>query len=279
MKVDTMLLRIAAIGLVAVWFYIIAVGPVTFGMPQTPRETAQSDLAERVWEQAIAAKGGREALYGVRNLVISARGDYSSRRLKKNQIRQEVLYVLPHKFWSWSDYRPDVFGLRIEMYDYERSTKYVISDGEPNHQLKPINEADRKNTDVLWSLLPYLHETKWLKPVLVGVKAGMVGQQTVDIVETTFKGRRVDFAFDRKTQLPIRISYYSTNKNETKTYVTAIDLADYVEVEGIKLPQTVRFYDGTQYKQSYQLNVGYKEDIFIKPPHIEAGPEAWKYQN
>ena len=272
-------LRIAAIGFI--YFHIIALGSVaTFGIPQTPsipRETSQSNLAERLWEQGIAAKGGREALYGVRNLVVSAWGDYPSRKLKKNQVRQEVLYVLPHKFWSWTDYRPDVFGLRIEMYDYEKSTKYVISDGEPNRQLEPIDKVDRKTRDVLWSLLPYLPETKWLKPVLVGVKVGRVGQQTVDIVETTVNDRRVDFAFDRNTHLPIRVSYYSTNKN--KTYVTAIDLADYVEVGGIKLPQTVRYEDGTRDKKSYQLNVQYKEDIFIKPPHIEAGLGAWKYQN
>ena len=278
MKVDTTSLRIAAIGLVVICIHIIVAGPVaTSVMPQTPRETAPSDLAERVWEQAIAAKGGREALHGVRTLVVSARRDYPSRKLNKNQIRQEVLYVLPHKFWSWSDYRPDVFGLRIEMYDYERSTKYVIGDGDPNHQLEPITEVDRKNRDVLWGLLPYLPETKWLKPVLVGAKAGTVGQQAVDIVETDVKGKRVDFAFDRETHLPIRVSYYRTVNN--KTYVTAIDLADYVEVGGIKLPQTLKYDDGTQDKKSYRLNVEYKEDIFIKPTHIEAGPEAWKYQN
>lgn len=105
----------------------------------------------------------------------------------------------------------------------------------------------------------------------------MVGQQIVDIVETDVKGKRVNFAFDRKTRLPIRVSYYRTFKN--KTYVTAIDLADYVEVGGIKLPLTVRYEDGTQGKKSYQLNVEYNEDIFTRPTHIEAGPEAWKYQN
>lgn len=164
------------------------------------------------------------------------------------------------------------------MYDYESSVKYLIGDGDPNHQLEPIDEVDRKNGDVLWALLPYLSETKWLKPVLVGARAGTVGQQTVDIVETDVKGKRVDFAFDRKTHLPIRVSYYRTVKN--KTYVTAIDLTDYVDVSGIKLPQTVRYEeDGTQYKKSYQLNVEYKEGIFTRPTHIEAGPEAWKYRN
>lgn len=274
MKVNTMSLRIAATGFVAVYLLIISVGPVTFGMPQTPRETAPLALAERLWEQAIAAKGGREALHRVRNLVVSARGDYPSRKLNKNQIHQEVLYVLPNKSWSWSDYRPDVFGLRIEMYNYERSTKYVISDGDPNRQLEPLNELDRKHKDVLWSLLPYLPETKWLKPVLVGAKTGRVGQQTVDIVETDINGKRVDFAFDRETHLPIRVSYYRTVKN--KTYVTPIDLADYVEVGGIKLPRTVKYEDGSQDKKTYQFNVEYKDDIFTKPINIEAGPEAWR---
>ena len=281
MKISTMSVRLAALGFVAIYFQIIAIGPVaSSGIPQTlttPRETSQSDLAERIWEQGIAAKGGRDALHGVSTLVVSARGDYRTRVLKRNTIRQEVLYVLPDKFWSWSDYRPDVFGLRIEMYNYERSTKYVISDGEPNRQLEPINEVDRKTRDLLWALVPYLPETKWLKPELVGAKAGRVGQQTVDIVETTVKGKRVDLAFDRKTHLPIRISYYSTYKN--KTYVTAIDLANYVEVGGIKLPQTLSFDDGMQYQQSYKLNVGYKEDIFTKPTHIDAGREAWKSQH
>ena len=273
-----MRLRITTIGFAVIFFHVITGGPVvTLGIPQRPStagETSQSNLAERLWEQAIAAKGGQEALYSVRSLVVSARGDYSSRKLKKNQLRQEVLSVLPDKFWSWSDYRPDVFGLRIEMYDYAKSVKYVISDGEPNRQLEPIDEVDKKNGNVLWSLLPYLLETKWLKPVLVGAKAGTVEQETVDIVETDVEGKRVDFAFDRKTYLPIRISYYSTYKN--KTYVTAIDLADYIEAGGIKLPQTVRYDDGTQYRNIYQLNVEYNEDIFIKPTRIEDGSEAWK---
>ena len=111
---------------------------------------------------------------------------------------------------------------------------------------------------------------------MLGVKAGKVGQQTVNIVEITVKSNRVDFALDPKTHLPIRVSYYST---DNKTYVTTVDLADYIEVGGIKLPQTVRYDDGTQDKKSYQLNVGYKEDIFTKPTHIEAGAKAWKYQN
>jgi len=243
-------------------------------LPTGHSETSESSRAERLWELSIAAKGGRKALHGVRNLVVSARGEYPSRRLKKNQISQVALYVLPNKVWSWSDYRPDVFGLRIQMYNYDDNTKYVVTDGEPNRQLESITEGDKKDGDLLWALLPYLPETKWSKPVLVQAEAGKVGQRSVDIVQTTVKGARVDFALDRKTHLPIRVSYYSTDRN--KTYVTDVDLSDYVEIEGIRVPQTVKYKDGTQDKKSYQFNVEYKEDIFTQPPHIDAGPEAWK---
>lgn len=273
-----MSLRIAAIGLVVICLLTIGVSPVaTSGIH--PPEKSQSNEAERIWELGIAAKGGREALHGVRNFVISSKGEYTSRAFKKNKIRQEILYVLPDKFWSWSDYRPAVFGLRVQMYNYETSMKYTLSEGDPNHPLEPINEQDRSTRDILWALMPYFPETKWLKPELLGVKEGIVGLQTVDIVETSVRGRRVDFAFDRETHLPVRVSYFSTNKNKTKTYVTTIDLADYVDVGGIKLPQKLKYYDGSKYRESYQLNVGYNEDIFTKLTKIEDGLEAWKTKN
>ena len=53
-------------------------------------------------------------------------------------------------------------------------------------------------------------------------------------------------------------------------------MSDYVEISGIKVPQTIKYDDGTEYNQSYQFNVEYNKDVFIRPPGIEAGPEAWK---
>lgn len=237
-------------------------------------ETQQPKEAERLWELAIAAKGGRIRLCSVRNLVISSRAEYRTGMLKTNQIRQETFYVLPNRLWSWSDLRPDVFGLRITMYNHDTNMKYIISEGEPKHMPEPITDKDKENRDLLSSLLPELLETKWSKPAMVKASIGRIGLRTVDIVETTVNGKRVDFALDRKTHLPIRVSYYDVIKG--KAYITALDLSDYVEVSGIRVPQKVKYDDGTQYKQTYQFNVEYNEDIFIKPTTLEAGPEAWK---
>lgn len=234
-----------------------------------PRQTE----AERIWEQAIAAKGGRGRLHLVRNLIISARAEYRTASFKKNTIRQEAFYVLPRKFWLWNDLRPDVFGLTVTMYNFESKMKYVISEGEPHRQPEPIPEAERSRSE-MHGLLAYLLETRWLKPGLIGASTGRIGSRTVDIVETRVNGKRVDFALDQKTHLPVRVSFYDVVKG--KTYVTAIELGDYVDVSGINVPQKVRHEDGTEYKQSYRFNVEYNADIFIKPPPLSAGPDAWK---
>jgi len=228
---------------------------------------------QRLWEQAIAAKGGRERLDAVRNLIISSRAEYRTSTFKKNHIRQETLYALPNKFWTWNDLRPDVFGLRIEMYNYDTNVKYVISEGEPNNQPEPITDNKRKDL-FLSSLLPVLPESKWLKPVLVKASTGSRGLRPVDVVQTTVNGKRVDFGLDPKTHLLVTVSYYDVVRG--KTYVTSLALSDYVEISGIKVPQTIKYDDGTEYNQSYQFNVEYNQDLFIKPPSIEAGPEAWK---
>jgi hypothetical protein len=233
----------------------------------------QQQDAERLWEQAVDAKGGRERLNAVHNLVISSRKEYKTNLGKRNVVREDEFYVLPHKSWSWSDYRPDLFGLRVRMYNYETNIKHVITEGEPHHPAESITENEKKKSPLL-SLLPLLLETKWSKPTLIKASIGRIGLRPVDIVETTFDGQRIDFAFDRRTHLALRVSYYEIIKG--KTYVTALDLSDYVEINGLKVPATTKSDGGGEDKLTYQFNVKYNEDIFMKPPSIEAGPEAWR---
>jgi hypothetical protein len=250
-----------------------------------PGEIAkQPEEAVRLWEQAVAAKGGREHLHSVRNMVISSRGEYMTSSFKKNKIRTEELLVFPNKYWSWDDLRPDVFGLTVEMYNYDTNMKYIISDGEPHHPPEPIKERQR-NKSLRNAQLSFLLETKWMKPTLVKANTGRVGLRPVDIVQTTVEGERVDFAFDRKTHLPVRVSYYDVVRG--KTYIMALALSDYIEISGIKVPQTskvdegdkYKYGEGVKYKASYQFNVEYDPEIFVKPPPLEAGPEAWRRKN
>lgn len=228
--------------------------------------------AERLWEQAIATKGGRDRLHAVRNMVISTEKD-TSRLFTKNKVRREELLVLPTKYWFWDDYRPDVFGLRVSMYNYDSNISYVISESDPYHPPEPIKNA-QKNKALRNDQLSFLLETKWLKPTIIKASIGRIGLRPVDIVETIVEGERVDFAFDRKTHLPLRVSYHDVVKG--KTYVNVQSFSNYTEVSGIKVPQTIVYDNGSKYRASFQFNVEYNEDIFVKPPSISAGPEAWK---
>jgi hypothetical protein len=249
------------------------------------RVTQDKSRAEavRVWEQAIAAKGGRGRLYAIQNMLISQNGDYKKQKFslpvkyaidpsKRNHVRSVSLYVFPNKFWDSEDYRPDVFGILMHMYNYETGMKYVITLGEPHHPLEPIGPKETRESRT-YGLVSYLLETTWLKPTPLKISTGKIGLRKVDIVQTTLNGERVDFAFDRTTHLPAQVSYYSTFKD--KTYVTTNTLSDYTEVKGIQVPQTVAV-DGTKYAEAVQFDVECNPEIFVKLPPLEAGLEAWR---
>jgi hypothetical protein len=231
--------------------------------------------ARQIWEQAISAKGGRERLYAVRNMVVSSSGKYSHRGTKY-PIRQEELIVFPDKYWFWNDLRPDVFGLTVEMYNYETNMHYITSPDNPQSQPKPIIGVKRSAGELfLYTQLLYLLETNWLKPTLVEATAERIEHRSTNVIQTRVLDRRVDFAFDSESHLltQVRISRRRDNK---EVLDDVIDLSDYIEADGIKVPQTIRYDDGMVYKKAFQFNVEYDPEIFLKPSPIEAGPEAWR---
>ncbi len=67
--------------------------------------------AQKIWEQAIVAKGGRKRLEGVENVVVSTFGTYKLSTGRSNKVRTEALFVFPNKTWAWVDTRPDKFGV------------------------------------------------------------------------------------------------------------------------------------------------------------------------
>jgi len=245
------------------------------------QESTQQEV-RRIWEQAIAAKGGRERLQAVQNLVISKVGNYPTSSGKTNTVRTEAFFVFPNKIWMWMDYRPDVLGLTVETYNFDSRVNYIITSDDPPPIPQAIRPSETSKSHT-HGLLSYLLETKWLKPELVSAKTERIRRRTVDVVRTTLRddvegfspeNKYIDFAFDRETHLLIRVSYYHKRGYEEVLDV-AENLSDYTEVNGIKVPQKSEV-GGSIEKISIQINVPYNEDIFTKPPSVAAGPEAWK---
>src|SRR5436190_12184687 len=123
-------------------------------------ENQQFSRAQEIWEEAILAKGGRQKLESVRNIFISSRSKYWH-GLKRYEVFVQELNVFPGKMWLWQDYRPDVFGLTVELCDFDNGIKYFINSDVPPpqpHVLAPY-ETSLSRT---YGLLGYLMETKWL---------------------------------------------------------------------------------------------------------------------
>ena len=251
---------------------VIVILALIFGSETLSAQTNDSvQEAQQLWELAVAAKGGRERLYNVRNLVVTSN---SSGRMKKDKIRLESVYVFPDKWWFWDDQRPSRFGLSVSMYNWETGKQYVITDTEPNFIGLEQVSPNFQNTN-LAGVTPDLLETKWNQPKPIRAFAGKVGSQAVDIVQTELLGKRIDFALDKETHLVVRVVAYSENQKPAATS----KLADYIDVDGIKMPSTVIFEnsDGDdKYKRQYRFNVEYNEDIFKFPPPLQAGSTAWQ---
>lgn len=280
-----MALRLASIGGLIMLLCSQHVGTastVTRAINGIERQEGKQQEARRIWEQAIASKGGRERLHAVQNLVISTVGNYTTSSGKANTVRTEAFFVFPNMVWTWVDFRPDVLGLTVEMLNFDSNVHYLINSDNPPpvRQAIPSTETSTSQTH---GLLAYLLETKWIKPALVSASTTRIGRRTVDVVQTKLRDdvkgyapddRRIDFAFDRETHLPIRVSYYHT-RGDKDVLDVAEDLSDYTEISGIKFPQKSEA-GGRVDKISMQINVEYREGFFTKPPSIVAGSEAWK---
>ena len=126
--------------------------------------------------------------------------------------------------------------------------------------------------------LRYFMETCWVKPIPINAHEEKLDGKTVDIVQTIVKGyptkdgtdeQRVGFALDRKTHLPIKIIYYRVVQGTEHS--GGLPLSDYVDVDGIQMPSKT-----LDLKSSFQINVDYDEQIFVREPSVEGGIKQWE---
>jgi hypothetical protein len=221
---------------------LAVVSPAIFLGAQTSTVANMTDdksrlKAESLWEQAIAAKGGRERLYAVRNFAVSSKSHFplSQRPDVAAGISEESLYVLPDKWWSFPDYRPGKMAYSIDVLDFQRETRWHAGPGK-KVTLPPRSDLDKAVFEDFkyrfrQAQFLYLLETKWAKPTFIGARTDSIGLKTYDVVETVIaeremrrlvregstkrmqveviddeRGVRADFYLDRKTHLPVRIA-------------------------------------------------------------------------
>jgi hypothetical protein len=231
-----------------------------------------------LWEQAIEAKGGRNRLSAVRNLLAAFKD--------KTDV---ALYIFPDKVWDWTDDRPTPLGVWVGMRNLELGLSYSLNQDIPE---PPQNLGRNSAREVLWDAyhtqLYYLLETQWVKPIPVKVYSGSIGHRPADIVQTIVRypeapranpnGYRVDFHLDRQSHLPLEVAFPSRDSEGTNygrgTYF--VTFSDYADVNGIQMPRRVGYIAKPEIPLSVQVNVEYDPETFEHPPSLKAGPDAWR---
>lgn len=243
-----------------------------FGQVKVDSDSIEKQNAQKIWELAIAAKGGREKLFSVNNIVVSSESDYLF-GLKRIKNRMEDIYIFPNKRWSWNDNRPSNFGLVLTMYNWETNQKYVIGSQSPEFKgLEPI-EANKKSTGFA-GLIDYFLETKWNKPNPIKTFSTKLGSKKVNVVQTEFLDNRADFYFDLKSHFLVRAVYYENEKQ-----ANSIRQMNYKSFSGIMMPTKIVLEASDanfEYDVSFKFNVDYDNEIFSTPPRMDLGPEIWK---
>lgn len=255
------------------------------------------EKAKELWEKVITAKGGRENLYAVKNLVVSNKSFSPFENEEFQNSKYQEFFVLSGKWWFWTDDRPG-FTLNIWQYDFENEVGYEIAEGNEvdiNKPLKAASSQQIKSPEQLQreklsgerfafikrkffeKQLIYLMETKWFRPEINGLKTIKFKGRQVDVIDVLFNDLKIEYYIDPKTFLPFHIKrsvwfdYKKAFGAEDEFFVE-----DYIEIANVKFPQTIRRSKKTETKTSYQVNVKYDENLFNTPPTFKYGSDAWK---
>jgi len=275
---------------------IFAGGPVG---AQTGAQTSDLARAAAVWERAITAKGGRDQLYKVQNLLISTHHDAI-----RGAHRTERLLAFPDRYWIWHDHRPPATDYLTEMYNLDQTVCWSVRATGTPQSICP-NDLSEFEEPVQ---LAYLLETPWVKPrpvrawtaelergggtvpLLILLVNPALHRHRVEIVRTVWRIWTIDYYLDAHSWLPLRVLVTHTGNagfavgpkaapGELQLRVGdySYRFSDYRAINGVQMPTAESTGPGSWDAVSCLTNVTYYSQLFRRAPTLEAGPDGWKH--
>ena len=248
----------------------------------------EKERAVALWEEAIRAKGGRERLEGVENLLISSTKNVhipGKIAVKTTTTESERLYVMPEKAWIY-EWTPQFdVSLEAKLINFEHNFCAVTL--APARGDVPGLSFCTPTTPFEYLVqhpVIYLMETKWVHPVPLRVRV----ERQVEVIETQIGKIRADFYLDRKTKLPNKIVTHrlmGTWDSVVPSSMTTIELDDYKAIDGIQMPrrltEIIELRDTVDRRldiedASYSFNVAYNAAIFHDPIPRNVKRDDWK---
>ncbi len=245
--------------------FVMACVGVVAGREAKTDDRAQ---AEALWNQAIAAKGGRERLGSIKSFAIKERAHFDKPTRPDMAVGQveQIAVELPDLWWSFSDYRPGKMGYMVRVVNTTTGRHWATSNGSSGKTAPDRSTGERlRRFEYVYFL-----ETRWVRPTPLRASRVQLGGRSVDRVETEIDAQTVLFDLDIETHLPVRIE---TTVTPARRYV--FDLTAYHEVSGIQVPGRVSL-GGDPADVEVEINPGYDPAIFTAPPPPDAGIDSWR---
>lgn len=256
-----------------------------------PVSDADRERAEALWEEAVRAKGGRERLHAVENLLISSSVDVRGKR-GSAITETERLYAMPGRAWIFKHTADNDVSLEATVINFGRGLCTLtlapvgMSGSVPG--LTPCVPTVSVQYLVQEPVI-YLMETRWVRPVPVRARTEGKGSKQIDVIETLVGQLRVDFYLHRRTRLPFKLvtdQFYGVPQLTDKMGQT-VYLEKYEAVDGVQMPRLVTlqptviestledFRRHTE-RARYEFNVSFDEAIFERPIPRNVKREDWK---
>lgn len=219
---------------------------------------AEKQSPSEIWEKAIKAQGGHAKLQAIDNILVSIRYGKGT-----NRTVQELLIVPPARMRFWDDTlhtkAPGVVGVSAPA----DGKACLLQSGESAPTWTLIDNPIPGYGRVAGEVLPFILESKLVRPVVHDMRPGRVGRKQVNILTATANGRTVEFYLDLETNLPLRVFFPDWRHPD-------ITILSYQEVDGIKVPRKAEdnFFGGKPAAfYSLEFNVAYGESIFNCTSH------------
>ncbi|HMV82535.1 MAG TPA: hypothetical protein PLD20_21710 [Blastocatellia bacterium] len=233
--------------------------------------------AKELWELAVAAKGGRGALYKIHAIA----------EIRDDKGKNVSLVVLPDKYFSWFDARPGQFGLDIKLYNFETGFGYRnsgISGTKLYNDIRIHSDfslVKGRLTELMYSQLFLLLETRWMQPKPILALKDSISGKSVDRVDVLIEGygspKRFAIYLDEESHLPVRIAMCrDINSQEISDFCCFSNKRSYVEIAGVKIPIESSGKNTPWRKDHIELNPNYDPRFFDRLPDINAGGLQWR---
>lgn len=239
---------------------------------ETPVDPKTAAAARKLIDEALAAKGGKGKLAGIKGFKMVAKGTTSIQG-QTVPVEIERLHVFPDK-------------MRIDALLAGRVRVIVAVDGKKGWQLAPDQTGAKMQLSEIGAAdMTSIDFERWREPELILLRAADPKARVATAPDETLDGKphsvvtvrspfqRVDIALylDKKTKLLTRMTYTEAGKAHTDNFT------DYKAVGGIKVAHKRHSIDATGREtklelQAVEIDPKVDPKLFDKPASPDAAP-------